>query len=110
MTKLGGIAHRVGVNSLHLICNKSSFLQDVQVQGKWTADQVPQFVPYLRVKEMRHAATDPLALPSFLIHLSRALIDTHVCRGSRCSPARNIFTYGHLHISVLDTQTDILTN
>ena len=55
-----------------------------------------------------------LPLPSsFLIHLSRALIDTHVCRGSRCSPsARNIFTLGHPHIFVivsLDRHTDKLT-
>ena len=54
-----------------------------------------------------------LSLPSsFLIHLSRALIDTHVCRGSRCSPARIIFTLGHPHIFVivsLDRHTDKLT-
>ena len=55
-----------------------------------------------------------LSLPSsFLIHLSRALIDTHVCRGSRCSPsARIIFSMGHPHIFVivsLDRYTDELT-
>ena len=55
-----------------------------------------------------------LSLPSsFLIHLSRALIDTHVCRGSRCSPsARIIFTLGHPHIFVIvsrDRNTDKLT-